>query len=31
MTDRAPVSKGRASFQRANDESRERMARLSPL
>jgi hypothetical protein len=28
MTDRAPVPEGRASFQRANDESRERMARL---
>lgn len=28
MTDRAPVPEGRASFQRANDESRERMALL---
>lgn len=28
MTDRAPVPEGRASFQRTNDESRKRMARL---
>jgi uncharacterized damage-inducible protein DinB len=28
MTDRAPVPEGRASFQRANDESRERLTQL---
>ena len=29
MTDRAPAPRGRASFQRTNDESRERLARLA--
>ena len=29
MTDRAPAPLGRASFQRANDESRDRLARLA--